>query len=48
MSPIQAPPMVLLASGVPLTLLMDLALGPCAEQVLRTEVPSPRSELPDD
>ena len=48
MSPIQAPPMLLLASGVPLTLLMDLALGPCAEQVLRTEVPSPRTEQHDD
>ena len=48
MSPIQAPPMALLASGVPLTLLMDLALGPCTEQVLRAEVPAPRSELRDD
>ena len=48
MSPVPAPPMALLASGVPLTLLMDLALGPCAEQVLRTEVPAQRTEHPDD
>ena len=36
------PPMTLLRSGVPLSLLLDLAFGPDSEQVLRTEIPRPR------
>jgi hypothetical protein len=34
--------MALLRSGVPLSLLIDLAFGPDSEQVLRTELPRPR------
>lgn len=34
--------MSLLRSGVPLSLLLDLAFGPDSEQVLRTEPPRPR------
>lgn len=30
-------PMTLLASGIPLTLLLDLALGPQSEDLLRVE-----------
>ena len=30
-------PMALLGSGVPLSLLLDLALGPCSEDLLRHE-----------
>lgn len=39
-----AAPMVLLAKGVPLSLLLDLALGPRSEDLLREEVdvPAPR------
>ena len=39
-----ASPMALLANGVPLSLLLDLALGPRSEELLREEstVPSPR------
>ena len=36
------PPMALLRSGVPLSLLLDLAFGPDSEEVLRTEPPRPR------
>jgi hypothetical protein len=35
--------MALLRSGVPLSLLLDLAFGPDSEQVLRTEPPRSRS-----
>ena len=35
-------PMALLRSGVPLSLLLDLAFGPDSEQVLRTDPPRPR------
>ena len=40
-----ATPMHLLAQGVPLSLLLDLALGPRSEDLLREEaaVPAPRS-----
>ena len=41
-------PMALLASGVPLSLLLDLALGPHSEELLRDEVlalPAPRPSL---
>ncbi|MCW2666554.1 MAG: hypothetical protein JWN57_1516 [Frankiales bacterium] len=34
-------PMALLKSGVPLTLLIDLALGVDSEEVLRSEHPAP-------
>ena len=34
-------PMALLRSGVPLSLLLDLAFGPDSEQVLRSEPPRP-------
>ena len=40
MSP--AAPMTLLSHGVPLTLLLDLFLGPQSEDLLTHEVPSPR------
>jgi hypothetical protein len=42
-----ATPMALLANGVPLSLLLDLAFGPRSEDLLRDEVPSlpgPRSD----
>jgi hypothetical protein len=32
-------PMALLAHGIPLSLLLDLALGPQSEDLLRTERP---------
>ena len=36
-------PMTLLSSGVPLSLLMDLVLGPCSEDLLSQEgLPTPR------
>lgn len=38
-------PMALLSSGVPLTLLLDLAFGPRSEELLRLErphLPAPR------
>jgi hypothetical protein len=35
-------PMALLRSGVPLSLLLDLAFGPDSEHVLVTEPPWPR------
>jgi hypothetical protein len=36
-------PMALLSSGVPLSLLMDLVLGPCSEDLLSHErLPNPR------
>ena len=40
-----APPMRLLAQGVPLSLLLDLAMGPRSEELLREEVfvPAPRA-----
>ena len=38
-------PMALLAHGVPLSLLFDLALGPQSEDLLRQEaLPAPRPE----
>lgn len=42
-TPQEAPmhPMALLANGVPLTLLLDLALGVDSEEVLRSEDPVP-------
>ncbi len=33
-------PMALLADGIPLTLLLDLAFGPDSEHLLATEEPS--------
>ena len=39
-------PMALLRSGVPLSLLLDLAFGPDSEQVLRTEPPRSRRVPP--
>lgn len=38
--------MSLLHSGVPLSLLLDLVLGPRSEELFATEVPAPRSEIP--
>ena len=35
-------PMALLRTGVPLSLLLDLAFGPDSEHVLRTEIPRSR------
>jgi hypothetical protein len=46
-SPIESPPtspaMRLLERGVPLSLLLDLALGPRSEELLAHEVPAQRS-----
>ncbi len=42
-----ATPMALLANGVPLSLLLDLAFGPRSEELLREEVgalPAPGSD----
>ena len=35
--------MALLAVGVPLSLLLDLAWGPRSEELLATELPTPRA-----
>ncbi|MFN2523439.1 MAG: hypothetical protein ABR614_09045 [Mycobacteriales bacterium] len=35
-------PMTLLSSGVPLTLLLDLVLGPHSEELLTHELPAQR------
>ena len=34
--------MSLLGSGVPLTLLLDLAMGPFSEELFANEIPAPR------
>jgi hypothetical protein len=36
--------MSLLGSGVPLSLLLDLAFGPHSEELFATEIPSPRRQ----
>lgn len=40
-------PMALLAHGVPLSLLLDLALGPDSEDLLRQELRLPQQRPPD-
>lgn len=34
--------MALLSSGVPLSLLLDLVLGPCSEELFALEIPAQR------
>ena len=34
--------MSLLSNGVPISLLLDLVLGPCSEELFATEVPAQR------
>ena len=34
--------MALLNSGVPLSLLLDLAMGPCSEELFANEIPAQR------
>lgn len=47
-APLVAPPrpseagMALLSSGVPLSLLLDLAMGPCSEELFARELPTQR------
>lgn len=36
-TPVVTTPMSLLRSGVPLSLLLDLALGPCSEELMAHE-----------
>jgi hypothetical protein len=38
--------MALLGSGVPLSLLLDLLLGPRSEELFATEIPTPRRPAP--
>jgi hypothetical protein len=43
-------PMALLERGIPLSLLLDLAFGPCSEELLaheRASLPAPRAERSD-